>query len=171
EVDPDLLGIVRQPRECAQDVRHQHKDVEQRAVANVDQIEGVRGFPRGQVRGFADFTRGLGVAFHSAHAAPRRSFDARGLTATYTTRWSRLPRRTNVAAIMAIPMIAGKSRSCAACQAIRPMPGQLKTCSTMTAPPRMNGIFDAMISVIGIKSPSLKACLQTEAPLARAVRM
>src|SRR5258705_5399250 len=31
----------------------------------------------------------------------------------------------------AMPIMTGKSRSCAACHAMRPMPGQLKTCSTI----------------------------------------
>ena len=69
-----------------------------------------------------------------------------------------------------MPMMTGKSRSWAACQAILPIPGQLNTCSTITAPPRMKGIFEATISVTGIRRPSLNAWFQTEAPLARAVR-
>src|SRR5258708_37064198 len=41
------------------------------------------------------------------------------------TRCSRLPRRTKAAATRAMPIMTGKSRSCAACHAMRPMPGQL----------------------------------------------
>src|SRR6185369_10946800 len=75
------------------------------------------------------------------------------------------------AAARAMPMITGKSRSCAACHAMRPMPGQLNTCSTITAPPSRNGILALMISVTGMRKPSLNAWRHTGAPLARAVRM
>src|SRR5881398_989552 len=54
---------------------------------------------------------------------------------------------------------------------MRPMPGQLNTCSTITAPPSRNGILALMISVTGIRKPSLNAWRHTGAPLARAVRV
>src|SRR5437879_8474276 len=53
---------------------------------------------------------------------------------------------------------------------MRPMPGQLNTCSTITAPPSRNGILALTISVTGIRKPSLNAWRHTGAPLARAVR-
>src|SRR5437762_1392048 len=166
--DHDVVDVRLERRDHEQD---QHEGDDEQTVADIGQIQRVGVFPDGPIRRLADLARNLDIVLHSARPTRRPSFDARGLTATYTTRWSRLPTRTHAAASMAMPMITGKSRSWAACQAIRPMPGQLNTCSTMTAPPRMNGILAAMISVIGIKKPSLKACRQTDAPLARAVRM
>src|SRR5256885_865098 len=46
---------------------------------------------------------------------------------------------------------------------MRPMPGQLNTCSTITAPPSRNGILALTISVTGIRKPSLNAWRHTGA--------
>src|SRR5216117_3740952 len=40
---------------------------------------------------------------------------------------------------------------------MRPIPGQLNTCSTITAPPSRNGILALTISVTGIRTPILSA--------------
>jgi len=51
------------------------------------------------------------------------------------------------------------------------MPGQLNTCSTITAPPSRKGIFGAHDLGDRYQEALLNAWRHTGAPLARAVRM
>src|SRR5262249_25621960 len=168
QADVHLPRIVGQPAEGAHQVRGEHQRDDQQAVADVQQVASLGALQQRQGGELSDRPFGVNEA---AHRSPCYPFDARGLTMVNTTRCSRLPARTNAAAMSAMPMITGKSRSCAACHAMRPIPGQLNTCSTITAPPSRNGILALISSVTGMRKPSLNAWRHTGAPLARAVRM
>ena len=64
ELEVDVLRIARQQIEGAEEIGNHDQCHDQQAVADVNQVDGVRLFPERQVRELADLTGYLGIGFH-----------------------------------------------------------------------------------------------------------